>query len=131
MEYINPTNRIIDITFKEIQDFESGTVNLGNKTFSQHQTLNEIITHRNSGFLMPYGDGIDPREFYDIGSSMISTRVVNTDLDTNHFEVTVDNPNHAGKAFLAKSLFRHFLRQTNHGEKINDLMEEGLTKPGG
>jgi hypothetical protein len=125
MKYINPTNRIIDITFKEIQDFESGTVNLGNKTFSQHQTLNEIITHRNSGFLMPYGDGIDPREFYDIGSSMISTRVVNTDLDTNHFEVTVDNPNHAGKAFLAKSLFRHFLRQTNHGEKINDLMEEG------
>lgn len=125
MKYINPTNRIIDITFKEIQDFESGTVNLGNKTFSQHQTINEIITHRNSGFLMPYGDGIDPREFYDIGSSMISTRVVNTDLDTNHFEVTVDNPNHAGKAFLAKSLFRHFLRQTNHGEKINDLMEEG------
>lgn len=123
---INPTSRIIDIVFKEIKDYETGTIPLGNKTFSQNDTINTIVTHQNKGFLLPYGEGkSDPREFYDIGSPIISTRVVNTDLDTNNFEPYTDNPNHFGGAFLARSLFRHWLRQTNHGERINDLMEDG------
>jgi len=122
----NPTSRIIDIVFKEIKDYESGTLTLGNKTYSQYDTLNTVLTHQNNGFLMPYGDGkADPREFYDIGSSIIATRVVNTDLDTKDFEPYVDNAYHIAKQFLAKCLFRHWLRQTNQGEKINDLMEEG------
>lgn len=123
---INPTSRIIDIVFKEIKSYETETISLGNKVFSQYNTLNTIVTHQNKGFLFPYsGEGEDPRDYFDIGSPIIATRVVNTDLDTKDFEPYTDNSNHLGQELLAKPLFKHFLGQTNEGQKLNELIEDG------
>lgn len=123
---INPTSKVLDIIFKEIKEYETGSETLGNKTYSQSQTINTIVTHQNGGFLMPWnGEGIDPRESYDIGSPIIATRVVNTDLDTKDFEPVIDNPDYRSGEYVAKSVFRRFINKTNQGEKINNQIEEG------
>lgn len=123
MEKDNPTNQFVKVVIKEISDFETTQIPLSTtKDYNQYQTLQVVKTHQNKGFLTVLAAGQeDDREFYDIGTPMIETRVVNIDLDDKDLEPYTDNANFIPQEFLAKSLLKHYLRQTNHGQKINDI----------
>ncbi len=117
--------KIIDRILEEIKDFESNSFPLTDRvSFSQYTTLQEIMTHKNKGFLKALADGQeDTRRFYDIISPMVETGQVNTDLNTDDFDPFVINEQDQAAAFIAKSLLKHFFKQTNHGEQINNIVE--------
>lgn len=119
----SPTNFFIKTVLKEVSLFETEQVPLSDtKNYNQYQTYQTIKTHQNKGFLTKLAAGqVDDREFYDIGTSMIETRVVNIDLDDKDLDPYTVNPNYIPQEFLAKALIRHYLKQTNHGEKINEI----------
>lgn len=121
-----PTFKIIDQILKEVKDFESGTVPLSEKVdFSQYQTLEEMRTHQNHGFLTSLADGqVDDRHYYDIISPMVDSGVANIDFDTKDFDINVLNGDHPAESLLAKAELRMFFKQTNHGAKINDTEEQ-------
>lgn len=108
----------------EIQDYESNSINLSERAvYSQHRIIQDILTHQNKEFLTPLIAGQEnDREFYDIISPMIETAVSNIDLDTDNIQPYADNPEHSAQEYVARILIRNFLRQTNHGEVLNDTL---------
>jgi len=109
-----------------MKDFESNGVYLSdNVYFHQYTELQEIRTHQNRGFLKQWtGKGADPREFYDIITPMIETGVVNTDIDTEQLEPYTDNSEHYLPELITRSVLKQFHRQTNHGVKVNECVED-------
>ena len=120
-----PTNSLIDLPPKELRDFESNGVNLSdNVSFHQYSEIQDIITHQNRGFLKQWkGKGKDPRESFDIITPMVETGIVNTDIDTQQLEPYTNNPEHYLPELMARSVLNQFFRQTNHGVKVNDVVE--------
>jgi len=120
----NPVSNFINLVFKEVSNFETEQIQLSdNKNYNQYQTVKAIKAHQNESFLTPLAPGQEnDREFYDIGTPMIETRVVNSDIDSKDLDVYAES-NFVPQEFVARSLLRQFLKQSNHGEKINDIVE--------
>lgn len=120
----NPVSNFINLVFKEVSNFETEQIQLSdNKNYNQYQTVKAIKAHQNESFLTPLALGQEnDREFYDIGTPMIETRVVNSDIDSKDLDVYAES-NFVSQEFVARSLLRQFLKQSNHGEKINDIVE--------
>lgn len=116
------SQKAVTLITTEIEDYLSGTIDLSDKvTFSQYQTIQDIITHQNKGFLTPLKPGQeDNREFYDIVTPMIETAVANIDIDTDNIEPYTDDPEYLAQEYVARVLLRNFLRQTNHGVVLNE-----------
>jgi hypothetical protein len=116
------SNKVIDLITAEINSYETGSLTLTDKvSFSQYQTIQNILTHQNKGFLTELASGqADDREFYDIITPMVETAVSNIDLDTDNLDAYTDNANYLAHEYLAKSLLKNFLRQTNHGVVLNE-----------
>jgi hypothetical protein len=118
------SKKLTDLILTEIENYETGNIQLSDKvSFSQYQTIQQIITHQNKGFLTSLApDQEDDRQFYDIISPMVETAVSNIDLDTDNIEPYTDNPDYLAQEYLARVLLRNFLRQTNHGTVLNDAI---------
>lgn len=124
-------DKIVDLVVKEITDFETSSINLSNNvTFSQYQTVQDNLTQQNKGFLTKLAQGQeDDRQSYDIVTPMVETGVVNIDLDANSILPYTDNSNYLAQEYFGQSLLKHFIKQTNIGQNINeneyDLLDNG------
>lgn len=118
---MNNTNAtIINIISKEIVDFESGYIYIADKVkFSQFQTVKKILTHQNNGFEKP---SKKYRVFVNIGNSRRDTNIKKIDFDTKDINLYVD-PNLEAENLLLKSEIRQYLKDTNHGVKLNEIVE--------
>lgn len=112
---------LINIISKEITEFESGYIYIADKVkFSQYQTVKKILTHQNNGFeklSKKY------RMFNNIGNSRRDTCVKKVDFDTKDINLYVDDPNLEAQNLLLKSEIRQYLKDTNHGVKLNEIVE--------
>lgn len=119
-----PSDRVISLILNEIENYKTSTIDLTDKvSFSQHNTIQDCLTHQNKGFLTEVKAGQnDDREFYDIVSPMIETAVVNTDLDTDNIEPYVDDNKYLAQEYFARSALKNYLRQTNHGIVLNETL---------
>lgn len=112
---------IINIISKEITDFESGFIYIADKVkFSQYQTVKKILTHQNNGFEKP---SKKYRIFTNIGNSRRDTCVKKVDFDTKDINLYVDDPLLEAENLLLKSEIRQYLKDTNHGVKLNECVE--------
>jgi hypothetical protein len=55
---------------------------------------------------------------------MVDSGVANIDFDTKDFDINILNGEHLAESILAKAELRMFFKQTNHGAKINDIIEQ-------
>lgn len=112
---------LINIVSKEITEFESGYIYIADKVkFSQYQTVKKILTHQNNGFEKP---SKKYRMFTNIGNSRRDTCVKKVDFDTKDINLYVDDPNLEAQNLLLKSEIRQYLKDTNHGVKLNEIVE--------
>ncbi|MFH1052764.1 MAG: hypothetical protein V1779_17730 [bacterium] len=118
------SQKAVNLITEEIHNYENGTINLSdNVEFSQYQTVQNIITQQNKGFLTELAPGqSDDREYYDIVSPMIETAVSNIDIDTDNIEPYTDSPEYLAHEYVARVKLRNFLRQTNHGTVLNEII---------
>ncbi|MBI5402491.1 MAG: hypothetical protein HY959_03760 [Ignavibacteriae bacterium] len=117
---------IVDTLFKEVRDFEVGITMLTDRVpYSQYETVQTIQTHQNNGFLTELEEGqTDDRDFIPNITPMIQTTTVNVDIDSESFDIFTVGERHQAQGFIGKSLLFNFLKQTNHGEKINSIIEK-------
>lgn len=120
-----PTSRVIDLILKEINEVETGSIELTDRvSFSQYQTASDIKTHQNGGFLTALAKGQDEdREFYDIITPMVETGVQNVDIDTKDFDLGILDGRYQAQNLLAKPILSNYFKLSNHGVKINDIVE--------
>lgn len=112
---------IINIISKEITDFETGYIYIADKVkFSQYQTVKKILTHQNNGFEKP---SKKYRMFVNIGNSRRDTCIKKIDFDTKDINLYVDDPTLEAENLLLKSEIRQYLKDTNHGVKLNENVE--------
>lgn len=118
------SQKIVDLILAEVDNFKGKEIDLSDRAkFNQYQTVQDVITHQNHGFLTPLAPGqTDDREFYDIITPMIETGVANTDLDTDNVDTYTDDPDYSAQELLSKALIKRYNRQTNQGIVLNEMI---------
>jgi len=109
---------LVTLVSKEVSDFETGYIYIADKVkFSQHQTVKKILTHQNNGWEKASKKF---RIFVNIGNSRVDTVVKKIDFDTKDIQLTLDDPNLNAHTLLLRSEIRQYLKDTNHGVKLNE-----------
>jgi hypothetical protein len=114
--------KFIDLILKELKAYESAEINITDKVkYSQFKTVKRILTHQNNGF---ENASNKKRFFYNIGNSRRDTGVKKCDIDTKDISLVSDNINAQAENFLLRSELKQYLKETNHGQKLNEIVEE-------
>jgi len=115
------TQLLVDLVAKEVATFEGESIYIGDKVkYSQFETVKKILLHQNNGFAKP---SKKHRTFFQIGNSRRDTCIKKIDFDTKDIQLYVDDPALNGVNLLLESELRQFLKDTNHGERLNEQVE--------
>jgi len=112
---------------KEIEDYTEKQVELfEGYNFSQYNLVKRIVYYQNQvypkGKLDSHGNY---KYWFDIISPRIDSEVKNIDFDSKDISVYSEQDNDYVRVLIANGFLKDWLKNTDQGEKINEVVEDG------